>query len=208
MAYLILVRHGQSEWNALGQWTGLTDVNLTDEGRAEAQLAAENLKDIRIDSAHTSTLKRAKQTYHEISKALKLTHLKAKEHKALDERDYGDLTGKNKWKIKEEYGEEQFKLWRRSWDHPVPGGETLKDVYNRAVPYYEEHIKKDLTSGKNVIVSAHGNTLRALIKYLDKLSNDKISEVEVATGEVHIYEIDDNGHVIGKEVRGHKENKA
>ena len=206
MAYLILVRHGQSEWNALGQWTGLTDVELTPEGQEEARQAAKHLKDIKIDKAHTSKLKRAKQTYLEISKSLNLAHIPLQEHHALNERDYGDLTGKNKWKIREEYGEEKFKLWRRSWNHPVPGGETLEDVYNRAIPYYEKHIVKDLKEGKNIIIAAHGNTLRALIKHLDRISDEEISGIEVATGEVHVYEIDNKGKVVTKEIRGKKEN--
>ena len=208
MSYLILVRHGQSEWNALGQWTGLTDIELTEQGRAEAKLAAEQLRDIKIDQAHTSKLKRAKQTWTEIQKSLELSYITATEHQALNERDYGELTGKNKWKIKAEHGDEKFNLWRRSWNHPVPGGETLEDVYRRAVPYYKEHILDDLKAGKNVIVAAHGNTLRALIKYLDNISDEDIAKTEVATGEVHVYEIDSSGRVVGKEIRAARPNTA
>ena len=201
MAYLVLVRHGQSEWNLLGQWTGLTDVELTDEGRQEARRAASMLKDIDLHKAYTSTLKRAKHTLDEIVEQLDKTNLDRTEHEALNERDYGDLTGKNKWQVKEEYGEEKFMAWRRSWDHPVPGGETLKDVSERVLPYYEEHILRDLKAGKNVIVAAHGNSLRSLMKFLDDIADDKAHEVEIMTGEVLVYEIDDDGTVVKKEVR-------
>ncbi len=200
MAYLVLVRHGQSEWNLLGQWTGLTDVELTDEGRSEAQRAAKTLHDISLHRAYTSKLKRAKHTLDEI-----VDHLQAdverSEHHELNERDYGDLTGKNKWQVKKEYGDEKFNLWRRSWDHPVPGGETLKDVSARVLPFYEQHILTDLKNGKNVIVAAHGNSLRALIKYLDEVADEDAHTVEIMTGEVLVYEINENGELLQKQVR-------
>lgn len=154
MAYLVLVRHGQSEWNELGLWTGLNDVSLTKKGRQEARSAAETLENITFGSAHTSKLKRAHETLVEILDHLEQTDLEAKKSAALNERDYGDLAGKNKWTVRDEHGEEKFNLWRRSWDYPVPGGETLKDVYKRVVPYYEDQILADLKSGKNVIVAA------------------------------------------------------
>jgi len=201
MAYLVLVRHGQSEWNLLGQWTGLTDVNLTDEGRAEAQRAAQTLEDIDLHRAYSSQLTRAKHTLDEIVNHLGKTEVERSEHQELNERDYGELTGKNKWQVRDEYGEEKFQAWRRSWDHPVPGGETLKDVSERVLPFYEQHILEDLKSGKNVIVAAHGNSLRALIKHLDEVADDKSHEVEIMTGEVLVYEIDDTGKLLKKEVR-------
>jgi len=201
MAYLVLVRHGQSEWNLLGQWTGLTDVNLTDDGRAEAQRAAKTLEDIDLHRAYSSELTRAKHTLDEIVNHLGKTEVERSEHAELNERDYGDLTGKNKWQVREEYGEEKFQAWRRSWDHPVPGGETLKDVSERVLPFYEQHILDDLKSGKNVIVAAHGNSLRALIKHLDEVADDKSHEVEIMTGEVLVYEIDDTGKLLKKEIR-------
>lgn len=201
MAYLVLVRHGQSEWNLLGQWTGLTDVNLTDEGRAEAQRAARTLEDIDMHRAYSSELTRAKHTLDEIVNHLGKTELDRSEHTELNERDYGELTGKNKWQVRDEYGEEKFQAWRRSWDHPVPGGETLKDVSERVLPFYEQHILEDLKNGKNVIVAAHGNSLRALIKHLDEVADDKSHEVEIMTGEVLVYEIDDTGKLLKKEVR-------
>lgn len=201
MAYLVFVRHGQSEWNALGLWTGLTDVELSDQGKQEAREAAEHLRDITFHKAHTSSLKRAQQTLEEIKQALEHTKLETLQHEALNERDYGHYTAKNKWDVQAEIGEEEFMKLRRNWDHPVPGGETLKDVHARAVPYYEQHILDDLKAGKNVIVAAHGNTIRALMKELESVPDDKVHEVEIGTAGVVVYEIDDNGTVKNKQIR-------
>jgi len=201
MAYLVLVRHGQSKWNALGLWTGHRDIELTDQGREEARRAVEHLKDIPLHKAHTSKLIRAKQTLEKIKQALGQTELETVEHEALNERDYGDYTGKNKWEIADQLGEEEFTKLRRNWDHPVPGGETLKDVHARVLPYYEHEILKDLKEGKNVIVAAHGNSLRALMKHLDNQPEDKVHELEIGTGEVLVYEISQDGTVLGKEIR-------
>lgn len=201
MATLVLVRHGKSEWNALSLWTGHTDVLLTDEGRAEARNAASALKEIPLDSAYVSDLKRAQQTLDEIKHALGRDDLAGKVDPALKERHYGIYTGKNKWQIAEEVGDEEFKRIRRGWDTPIPGGETLEDVYARVVPYYEQHIKPELQAGKNVLVVSHGNTLRALVKHLEQLSEQQVGDLEIGTGEAHCYEIDPDGVVIGKEVR-------
>ena len=201
MAYLVLVRHGQSEWNALGLWTGQEDVALTEQGKAEARKAAQNLRDLTLHKAHTSTLRRAQETLREIKTALQHTELETVHHTALDERHYGDYQAKNKWEIKEQLGEEEFTELRRNWDHPVPNGETLKDVHGRVLPYFEEHILQDLKDGKNIIVAAHGNSLRALMKHLEAVADDKVHEVEIGTGEVVVYEINEDGSVVGKEIR-------
>jgi 2,3-bisphosphoglycerate-dependent phosphoglycerate mutase len=201
MAYLVFVRHGQSEWNALGLWTGKTDVALSGQGLEEARKAADGLRDIRVHKAYTSSLKRAQQTLDEILKELKQIEVETVTHEALNERDYGEYTGKNKWEIKEQLGEEEFTKLRRNWDHPVPGGETLKDVQARALPYYEEHILADLKAGRNVIVSAHGNSIRSLMKHLEAVADDKVHELEIGTGEVVVYEVDDNGKVLSKTIR-------
>jgi 2,3-bisphosphoglycerate-dependent phosphoglycerate mutase len=200
MAYLVIVRHGISEWNTLGKWTGITDTELTGEGREEARKAASVLEDIDLHRAYTSKLKRAKDTLDLLMEKLGKT-VETSEHAELNERDYGDLTGKNKWQVKEEYGEEKFMAWRRSWDHPVPGGETLQDVSRRVLPFYEQRILEDLKNGRNVIVSAHGNSLRALMKYLEDVADDEAHSVEIMTGEVLVYEIDDNGTLVKKEIR-------
>lgn len=200
MAYLVLVRHGQSAWNALGLWTGQEDVELTDQGRAEARAAAEHLRDITLHRAYTSNLSRAQQTLEEIKSALGHTKIETTADAALNERHYGDYQAKNKWDIQAEIGEEAFTSLRRSWDHPVPGGETLKDVHARVLPYYEEHILQDLKAGNNVIVAAHGNSLRALMKHLEEVSDDNVHELEIGTGEVTMYEINEDGKVLEKHV--------
>lgn len=201
MAYLVLVRHGQSEWNALGLWTGQEDVPLTETGRAEARQAAEHLRDIELHQGYTSTLGRAQQTLEEIKDALQHPALPTSTSAALNERHYGDYQAKNKWDIKTQIGDEEFVKLRRNWDHPVPNGETLKDVHSRVLPYYQEHILADLKAGKNVIVAAHGNSLRALMKHLDEVADDKVHELEIGTGEVHVYEINEDGRVLGKTIR-------
>lgn len=201
MAKLFLVRHGKSEWNKLGQWTGWTDVSLAEEGHIEARRAGEVLKGEDIHKAYTSMLKRTHQTFEGIREALGLSGLSHTSHAPLNERHYGIHTGKNKWQVKEEVGEEEFQRIRRGWDVPIPEGETLKDVYSRVIPFYTEQIYKDLEKGENVLVVAHGNTLRALIKHLEELDDIQICDVEVETGEVHCYSFDETGRVIGKEVR-------
>ncbi len=201
MAYLVLVRHGQSEWNALGLWTGQRDIALTKQGRQEARQAAEYLKDITLHKAHTSNLQRAQQTLEEIKAALGHTNLETVKRAELNERDYGDYTAKNKWDIAKEIGEEEFTKLRRTWDYPVPSGETLKDVHARVLPYYEQHILTDLKAGKNVIIAAHGNSLRALMKHLEGYADDQVHKLEIGTGQVLVYEINEDGKVISKSVR-------
>lgn len=203
MAYLILVRHGQSEWNLLKKWTGWTDIELSDQGREEAKKAAELLRDITIHKAHTSDLKRAQETLDIILKELGHTDIDVKKAHQIKERHYGDLTGMNKDEARVNFGEEKFKLYRRSWDVPPPNGESLKDTYDRAIPYYEQEILKDLKEGHNVLVAAHGNSLRAIVKYLENIPDDKISELEIGTGVIHVYEMDENGEILNKEIRDH-----
>ena len=200
MAALALVRHGESTWNARGIWTGWKNPPLSEKGMEEARQAGQLLKDIKFYLAYTSSLIRAKQTLEEIEKVLGI-NLATFENSALNERDYGNYTGKNKWEIKKELGEEGFKKLRRGWDVPIPNGETLKDVYNRTVPYYESEILPKLKDGKNVLVSAHGNSLRALVRYLDGLSDSDVENLEIATGEVIIYKVDTAGSVVSKELR-------
>ena len=208
MNKLVLVRHGESEWNARGVWTGLVDVGLTARGRKEARGAAELLRDITLDAAHASMLRRTQETLVEIKHALDRDDLPVYFDSALNERDYGRLTGKNKWKVKEECGEEQFLKWRRGWDYPVPGGETLRDVYGRVIPYYENFILPDLVKGKNVLVVASNNSLRALIKYLEDISDQAVAVVELATGEVYVYEINIYGKAVAKDIRRRKEERV
>ena len=200
MAVLALVRHGESTWNAKGVWTSWQDPPLSQKGFEEARQAGELLKGVNFYIAYVSDLLRAKQTLEEIEKVLGVS-LATFENSALNERDYGDYTGKNKWEIQLELGEAGFKKLRRGWNVPIPNGETLKDVYDRVIPYYQSEILPKLKASKNVLISAHGNSLRALVKYLDGLSDSDVENLEIATGEVIIYKIDNDGNVTGKEVR-------
>ena len=202
MAYLVLVRHGQSEWNLLNQFTGHVDIPLSPQGEKEAEKAAELLKDITFHRAHTSDLIRAQHTLNIILKKLGHENIPVKKHKAIKERDYGDLTRMNKDEAKKKFGEKQFLLYRRSWDVAPPNGESLKDTAARTIPYYEKEILKDLKKGHNVIVSAHGNSLRAIVKHLEDIADEEIPKLEIGTGVVYVYEVDENGKIASKEIRG------
>lgn len=200
MAYLALVRHGESEWNAKGLWTGWTDIPLTQAGKDEAKRAGKALKNIKFDIAFVSPLIRAKQTLDEIKKAINAPDLRTIVNPALNERNYGIYTGKNKWEIKKELGDEKFNLLRRAWNYPVPKGETLKNVYERVIPYYKKEILPRLLKNENVLISAHGNSLRALVKYLDNISDENIQKLELVTGEVYLYKIKKDGKVLKKKI--------
>ena len=186
MAYLALVRHGQSEWNAQNLWTGWTDIPLSEKGRAEAREAAEKLKGTKWDIVFQSDLIRSKQTTQEILKTLNSPPTPIVSDPALKERNYGIFTGKNKLEIEKKLGENDYLDLRRGWDHPIPEGESLLDVYNRVIPYFQEKVAPKLKEGKNVIISAHGNSLRALLKYLENIPDNQIQNVELKTGEAKI----------------------
>ncbi len=197
---LVLIRHGESEYNARGVWTGLTDTPLTEKGRGQAKLMAEALADLHPDAAFASALIRAQDTLDIMIKTAGWD-VPVEHAAALNERDYGDLTALNKWEVQKQYGDEQFNRWRRGWDDPVPGGETLKDTSARAVPYFEEHILPLAKAGQTVVVSAHGNSLRALIKHLDHISDADVAGVEIRFGEIVMYTIGSAGHVEDKTIR-------
>jgi 2,3-bisphosphoglycerate-dependent phosphoglycerate mutase len=201
MPYLILVRHGKSEWNKLGLWTGHVDIDLAEEGREEARLAAAALREFFIHEVHVSALKRAQQTLNEIQITLGRTDITTKTHAALNERHYGIHTGKNKWDVQKEVGEALFTKMRRSWDHPIPEGETLKDVHGRVVPYYTDFILPTLQQEKNVLVVAHGNSLRALMKHIEDISDEAIEQVELQTAEACCYLLSKDGAFVSKEMR-------
>jgi 2,3-bisphosphoglycerate-dependent phosphoglycerate mutase len=207
MATLVLVRHGKSEWNEKGLWTGWRDIPLAPKGFEEARATGEQLKDMHFDYAYTSALIRAQQTLDEILKVIRQNPPVIK-NQALNERDYGDYTEKNKWDIQKEVGEEAFQKIRRSWDFPPPNGESLKMVYERVLPYYTSEIEPKLKDNKNVIIAAHGNSLRALVKYLENISNEDISSLEIGTGEAYVYEIASDGSIVSKDIRGKNENKG
>jgi 2,3-bisphosphoglycerate-dependent phosphoglycerate mutase len=201
MAYLALVRHGMSEYNKQGLWTGWDDPVLTPEGIEQAKKAGEALKDIQFDFAFTSILTRAKQTLEEIKKVTGQQNLFTTEDKALNERNYGDYTRKNKWQVKEQIGEDEFTKLRRSWDYPIPNGESLKQVYERETPYFEHEILPKVKGGKNVIIVSSGNALRCIAKYLERIEDDKIAAFEIGVGEVLLYGLDVLGNITAKERR-------
>jgi 2,3-bisphosphoglycerate-dependent phosphoglycerate mutase len=200
MSNLVLVRHGESTFNAEGIWTGWENPPLSENGIQEARKAGELLNDIKFDIAYASDLLRSTQTLSEIKKILG-AEIPTVITEAFRERNYGDFTGKNKWEIKKQLGEVEFKKIHRGWDDPVSGGETLKDVYDRAVPYFEKEVLPMLKQGQNVLISSHGNTIRALTKYLENISDSGIEDVEIPTGQVIVYQIDSEGKVVSKAIR-------
>jgi 2,3-bisphosphoglycerate-dependent phosphoglycerate mutase len=187
MNYLVLLRHGESEWNKENRFTGFKDVELSDKGRAEAKQAGQLIKGIAFDKVFTSTQKRAYNTA-EIALAEAGQKHEFTKHDDLRERDYGDLTGLNKAETAKKYGNEQVHIWRRSYDVPPPGGESLKDVVARVTPYYEANIAPLVKSGKNVLLAAHGNTLRAMLIILGEYTPDTINSAELPTGVPLVFE--------------------
>ena len=226
MAKLVFIRHGQSEWNLKNLFTGWVDVNLSEKGEQEAKEAGRKLKEagIEFEQAYTSVLTRAIKTLHfalEESGQLWVPETKTWR---LNERHYGALQGQNKAEAAEKFGEEQVHIWRRSYDvlppllsaddegsaandrryanldpRIVPGGENLKVTLERVIPFWEDHIAPDLLAGKNVIVAAHGNSLRALTKYIEQISDEDIMNVEMATGQPVVYDLDDKLNIVSKE---------
>jgi len=197
MTQLILVRHGITDWNKAGRWHGQSDISINAEGRAEADKDAQILKSYTIDKVYISQLRRTQETFAEIDKTLHLA-VPIITAAALNERDYGIYTGQNKWQVKTQLGEETFNHLRRDWDYPIPEGESLKDVYERIVPYYQSQILPDLQAGLNVLIVSSGNTLRALTKFLENIPADQISQTELNFGEIDIYSIDPTGSVTDK----------
>lgn len=194
---LVLVRHGESEWNRKNLFTGWRDPDLTEKGVAEAERAGRLIRalGLKLDIAFTSELKRAQRTLRLILDGIDQPDLETIRDRALNERDYGELSGLNKEEARAKWGAEQVLIWRRSYDIPPPGGESLKDTAARVLPYYKTRIWPAVRAGKNVIVAAHGNSLRALIMYLEELSTKEILEREVATGAPIVYRLTENGTV-------------
>jgi 2,3-bisphosphoglycerate-dependent phosphoglycerate mutase len=199
MATLILVRHGQSEWNLQNKFTGWVDVDITELGKKEALEAGKKLKDYNFTHVFSSVLKRANRTMDIILEEINKTDLPIVKNQALNERHYGDLQGKDKAETAEKYGDEQVHIWRRSFDIAPPGGESLKDTCDRVIPYFNEHIVPLLKAGENVLVVAHGNSLRALIMHLEKLSPDEILKRELPTGAPRVYNLGNNLEVLQAE---------
>ena len=202
MATLVLVRHGQSQWNLENKFTGWVDVPLTDHGRAEARMGGEALKEqgLTFDLAYTSVLIRANETLSIILSVLGQKNIPTTRDQALNERHYGELQGLNKDATREKYGAEQVKLWRRSYDIAPPGGEALKDTAARTLPYFNDKIIPELKAGKNILVAAHGNSLRSIVMELDKLSPQEVVSLEIPTGVPIRYELAPDGSVTHKEI--------
>ena len=191
MGRLILIRHGQSVWNAENRFTGWTDVELSEKGVGEAKKAGDLLSEIRFGVVHTSGLIRAQRTAEIImSRNTVSGKVPVMRDERLNERHYGDLQGLNKAETAERHGAEQVHIWRRSFDVPPPGGESLKMNAERTIPYFEEKIVPDLKEGKNVLVSAHGNSLRSIVMHIESISPEEIVSLEIATGTPIFYQYD------------------
>jgi 2,3-bisphosphoglycerate-dependent phosphoglycerate mutase len=192
---LVLVRHGESEWNRRNMFTGWCNPDLTEKGLIEALVAARMLRaqGLVFDVAYTSKLKRAQRTLEIIQSELGQPNMPTRFDEALNERHYGDLCGLNKDEARERWGEEMVETWRRSYDVPPPGGESLKDTAERVLPYYQEKIWPDLQADKTVLLVAHGNSLRALIMEIEGLSPQEILDRELATGAPIVYSLDESG---------------
>ena len=194
---LVLVRHGESEWNKLNLFTGWKDPDLSDKGVAEAHKAGQLLRaqGLKFDIAFTSALRRAQHTLDIMLDELGQAGLPRRRDQRLNERDYGDLSGLNKDEARKRWGEQQVHIWRRSFDVPPPGGESLKDTAERVLPYYQAQIWPEVASGRNVLVAAHGNSLRALIMQLEGLTGEQIVARELGTGVPIVYRLGADGRV-------------
>ena len=226
MVKLVFARHGESEWNKANLFTGWADVDLSEKGTQQAIDAGKLIKEagIEFDQAYTSVLKRAIKTTNLALEASDQLWVPVEKSWRLNERHYGGLTGKNKAEAAEQFGDEQVHIWRRSYDvlppllsaddegsaandrryanldpRIIPGGENLKVTLERVIPFWEDHIAPDLLAGKNVIVAAHGNSLRALTKYIEQISDEDIMNVEMATGQPVVYDLDDKLNIVSKE---------
>jgi 2,3-bisphosphoglycerate-dependent phosphoglycerate mutase len=198
MPQLVLLRHGESQWNLENRFTGWIDVPLSPKGEEEARNAGRKLLGFRFEKAYVSVLKRAIETLRIVLEVIGRTQVPTERDQALNERMYGELQGLNKDETIKKYGAEQVKLWRRSYDVRPPGGESLKDTADRVLPYYERRIKPELLAGRTVIVVAHGNSLRALVMSLDRLSREAVLELNIPTGVPLLYEFGPTGDVLGR----------
>ena len=196
MARLVLLRHGESQWNLENRFTGWVDVPLSPRGIQEAKDAGEKLRTFTFDRAFTSVLARANETLRLALEAIGQTGIPVEKDKALNERMYGELQGLNKDETAKKYGDAQVKIWRRSYDVRPPGGESLKDTAERVLPYYEGTIKPHLLKGDSILIAAHGNSLRALIMELEQLSREQVLELNIPTGAPLLYELDNTGKVL------------
>ena len=208
MPNVILIRHGESQWNLENRFTGWVDVPLSPKGEQEAKAAGEKLKSFKFDKAFTSKLQRANKTLKFILQASGQENIPTEFDEALNERHYGALQGLNKTETAVKYGDEQVKIWRRSYDIPPPTdktelnpegkSESLKDTAARTLPYWEKNIFPEIKNGKNIIVAAHGNSLRSIVMHLDNLTKEQVLELNIPTGAPLLYIFDGNGTILEK----------
>jgi 2,3-bisphosphoglycerate-dependent phosphoglycerate mutase len=198
MSRLVLLRHGESQWNLENRFTGWIDVPLSQKGMEEAKAAGEKLRGFRFDRAFSSVLIRANETLRIVLETLGQTNIPIEKDKALNERMYGELQGLNKTETAKKFGDEQVKIWRRSFDVRPPGGESLQDTAERVLPYYDARIKPYLVKGETILIAAHGNSLRALVMQLDQLTRDQVLELNIPTGAPLCYELHTDGTVLSR----------
>ena len=206
---LILVRHGESADNAKGQWSGIRNVSLTKKGREDAFKFGEVLQDQEFDVIYYSQLKRSRQTLDHLLKGYgHKTKAEVRKTGAIDERDYGKLAGKDKWVVQAQLGVRQWNDIRRGWDVPVPDGETLKDTYERVVPWFKEIVVPKLLKGKNILIVAHGNSNRAIRKYLENINNENVRFIEMSLDKIFLYDITPTGRARKVTIRRIKTDKT
>lgn len=197
----IIIRHHESDWNHKGLWTGVRDRHLTEYGFCKSEEMGLLIKDIPIDYAFASMQVRTIETLSCILETTKQYHVSVEHCAALNERDYGDYTGKDKWEMEKMLGEDTWNAVRREWNCPVPNGETLEMVYNRTVPFFLERVLPHVQKGEHVLMVSHGNAIRTIMKYIEQISDTDIAHLEMLFGEAVIYELDEKGHMVSKEVR-------
>ena len=196
MSRLVLIRHGESQWNLENRFTGWVDVPLSPKGVEEAKAAGKKLADFKFDRAFSSVLARANETLRLVLETIGQTTIPIEKDKALNERMYGELQGLNKAETAKKFGDEQVKIWRRSYDVRPPGGESLKDTAERVLPYYDSRIKPYVLKGETILIAAHGNSLRALVMQLEQLTREQVLELNIPTGAPLLYELDNSGKVL------------
>ncbi len=201
MTKLVLLRHGQSAWNLENRFTGWIDIDLTQQGMEEAREAGEKIKiaGIHLQNAYCSVLKRAIDTLKIALHACGQEDIPVLYDQALNERHYGDLQGLNKDETARKFGDEQVKIWRRSYSVRPPGGESLKDTAERTLPYFQKHILPEVKDGKNILISAHGNSLRAIVMYLDKLTEEEVISLNIPNGIPIVYTMNSQGDLLSKQ---------
>lgn len=198
---LLLARHGESEWNALGKWTGITDVHLTSNGFTQAAEMGSKISDIALSYAYCSEQIRTLETLEHMLNAARQPKVDYERTSAVNERDYGIYTGLNKHEVQAKVGDEVFQKIRRSWDYPIPNGETLEAVYARTIPFLKHKVLPRIARGENVLVVAHGNSLRSIIKYIESINDHDVESLEFDFGHVKCYRLDDAGKMLSKSER-------